>query len=151
METRIKYIKTTNSGWVYAVQVKKWLFWKTIESYASFEGAERFIDTLSQIDEFNNKTNSSNEIVSKSLNNIVYEGWAVRNIHHNGDLYSKVNFYTSYPSKRENSNVFNGTLWKDANGYVDPIIEIKGEKFFFTRQSVSKYRPPSLYSASNLA
>ncbi len=130
METRIKYIKTTNSGWVYAVQVKKWLFWKTIESYASFEGAERFIDTLSQIDEFNNKTNSSNEIVSKSLNNIVYEGWAVRNIHHNGDLYSKVNFYTSYPSKRENSNVFNGTLWKDANGYVDPIIEIKGEKFF---------------------
>lgn len=130
METRIKYIKTTNSGWVYAVQVKKWLFWKTIESYASFEGAERFIDTLSQIDEFNNKTNSSNEIVSKSLNNIVYEGWAVRNIHHNGDLYSKVNFYTSYPSKRENSNVFNGTLWKDANGYVDPIIEIKGKKFF---------------------
>ena len=130
METRIKYIKTTNSGWVYAVQVKKWLFWKTIESYASFEGAERFLNILKDIDDFNNKTNSSNEIVSKSLNNIVYEGWAVRNILNNGDLYSKVNFYTSYPSKKENSKLFNGTLWKDANGYIDPIVEIKGEEFF---------------------
>ena len=130
METRIKYIKTNKNGWCYAIQVKKWLFWKTIETYATFEGAERFIDILSKIDDFNNKTNSSNEIVSKSLDNIVYEGWAVRNIHHNGDLYSKVNFYTSYPSKKENSNAFNGTLWTNANGYVSPIIEIKGEKFF---------------------
>ena len=130
METRIKYIKTTRHGWCYAIQVKKWIFWKTIETYTTFEGAERFIDTLSKIDDFNSKTNSSNEIVSKSLNNIVYEGWAVRNIHNNGDLYSKVNFYTSYPSKKENSKLFNGTLWKDANGYIDPIVEIKGEEFF---------------------
>lgn len=130
METRIKYIKTTRNGWCYAIQVKKWLFWKTIETYTTFEGAERFIDRLSQIDDFNSKTNSSNKIVSKSLNNIVYEGWAVRNIHNNGDLYSKVNFYTSYPSKKENSKLFNGTLWKDANGYIDPIVEIKGEEFF---------------------
>lgn len=130
METRIKYIKTTRHGWCYAIQVKKWIFWKTIEIYTTLEGAERFIDRLSQIDDFNSKTNSSNKIVSKSLNNIVYEGWAVRNIHNNGDLYSKVNFYTSYPSKKENSKLFNGTLWKDANGYIDPIVEIKGEEFF---------------------
>ena len=130
METRIKYIKTTRHGWCYAIQVKKWIFWKTIETYTTFEGAERFIDRLSQIDDFNSKTNSSNKIVSKSLNNIVYEGWAVRNIRNNGDLYSKVNFYTSYPSKKENSKLFNGTIWKDANGYIDPIVEIKGEEFF---------------------
>lgn len=130
MKRRIKYIKTTKNGWLYAIQVKRWIFWKTIETYASFEGAKRFLNILEEIDGFNNKTKSPNEIVSKSLNNIVYEGWAVRNIHHNGELYSKVNFYTSYPSKKENSNIFNGTLWKDANGYVDPIVEIKGEEFF---------------------
>jgi hypothetical protein len=130
MKTRIKYIKTTRNGWCYAIQVKKWIFWKTIETYATFEGADRFLNILKDIDDFNDKTNSSNEIDSKSLNNIVYEGWAVRNIYNNGDLYSKVNFYTSYPSKKENSKLFNGTLWKDANGYIDPIVEIKGEEFF---------------------
>lgn len=122
METRIKYIKKNDKEGVYAVQVKTWLFWKTIYTDGIFANIEKFIDKLNQIDDFNNKT--------KSLNKIVYEGWAVRNIHNNGDLYSKVNFYTSYPSKRKNSNVFNGTLWIDANGYVDPIIEIKGEEFF---------------------
>ena len=129
MKTRIEYIKKNNL-WYYAVQIKKWIFWKTVYTDISFANVEKFIDTLSKIDDFNNKTNSSNEIVSKSLDNIVYEGWAVRNIHNNGDLYSKVNFYTSYPSKRENSKVFNGTLWKDANGFIDPIVEIKGEEFF---------------------
>ena len=129
MKTRIEYIKKNNL-WYYAVQIKKWIFWKTVYTDISFANVEKFIDTLSKIDDFNNKTNSSNEIVSKSLDNIVYEGWAVRNIHNNGDLYSKINFYTSYPSKRENSKVFNGTLWKDANGFIDPIVEIKGEEFF---------------------
>lgn len=123
METRIKYIKKNTAGeGYYAVQVKKWLFWKTIYTDAIFANITKFVNTLAQIDEFNSRT--------KSLNKIVYEGWAVRNIHNNGDLYSKVNFYTSYPSKKENSNVFNGTLWTDANGYIDPIIEIKGEEFF---------------------
>ena len=129
METRIKYIKK-NTGWWYAIQVKKWIFWKTIETHVTFEGAERFLNTLEQIDDFNSKTKSSNMIVPNSSSKIVYDGWAVRNIHNNGDLYSKVNFYTSYPSKKKNSNVFNGTLWINANGYVDPIIEIKGDEFF---------------------
>lgn len=121
METRIKYIKK-NNAWYYAVQVKKWIFWKTLNLCVTWIDVEKFLNTLKDIEEDNNKT--------KSLNNIVYEGWAVRNIHNNGDLYSKVNFYTSYPSKKKNSNAFNGTLWIDANGYVDPIIEIKGEEFF---------------------
>lgn len=129
METRINYIKKNNL-WYYAVQIKKWIFWKTVYTDLSFANVEKFIDTLSKIDDFNSNAKSSNEIVSKSLNNIVYEGWAVRNIHNDGDLYSKVHFYTSYPSKKKNSNVFNGTLWTDTNGYVDPIIEIKGEEFF---------------------
>lgn len=130
MKRRIKYIKKNDYEGYYAVQVKMWLFWKTIYINTIFDNVEKFIDKLDQIDEFNRKIKSPNEIVSKSLNNIVYEGWAVRNIHHNGDLYSKVNFYTSYPSKKEISNTFSGTLWKDGNGYIDPIVEIKGEEFF---------------------
>ena len=63
METRIKYIKTPKNGWCYAIQVKKWIFWKTIETYATFEGAERFLNILKDIDEFNSKTKSSNKIV----------------------------------------------------------------------------------------
>ena len=63
MKRRIKYIKTTKNGWLYAVQVKRWIFWKTIETYASFEGAKRFLNTLEEIDGFNNKTKSSNDIV----------------------------------------------------------------------------------------
>ena len=55
METRIKYIKINKNGWCYAVQVKKWLFWKTIETYASFEGAERFLNILKDIDDFISK------------------------------------------------------------------------------------------------
>ena len=81
METRIKYIKTERNGWCYAIQIKKWIFWKTIETYTSFEGAERFLNTLKEIDDFNDKAKSSNKIV--------YNGWAVRNVYENtGSAYS---------------------------------------------------------------
>ena len=85
METRIKYIKTTNSGWVYAVQVKKWLFWKTIYTDGIFANIEKFIDTLAQIDEFYNKT--------KSLSKIVYDGWAARNVYKNTGIGYSIYFF----------------------------------------------------------
>lgn len=129
-ETRVKYIKKNAFEGYYAVQVKRWVFWKTIYKDTILANVEKVIDGLAKIDDLNRKIKSPNEVVSKSLNNIVYEGWAVRNIHDNGKLYSRVDFYTSYPSKKENSSIFNGTLWKDANGYVNPIIEIKREEFF---------------------
>ena len=121
METRVKYIKTTNSGWVYAVQVKKWLFWKTIESYASFEGAERFIGTLSQIDEFNSKI--------KSLNKIVYDGWAVRNVYKNTGIGYSIYFFKSFP-KRRKSNDESEIIWEDCNGSIRPTMEIKTKTLF---------------------
>ena len=64
MKIRIKYIKK-NTGY-YAVQVRKWLFWKTIYTNIVFDNVKIFIDTLAKIDEFNSKT--------KSLNKIVYDG-----------------------------------------------------------------------------
>ena len=86
METRIKYIKK-NTEYYYAVQIKRWLFWKTIYTDAIFANVEKFIDTLAQIDEFNNK--------AKSLKELVYEGYAVRNVYKNtGPAYS-INFFDS--------------------------------------------------------
>ena len=60
MERRIKYIKK-NSGWYYAVQIKIWIFWKTIYTDGIFANVEKFIDTLRQIDDFNSKAKSSNK------------------------------------------------------------------------------------------
>ena len=122
METRIKYIKTTNSGWVYAVQVKKWLFWKTIESYASFEGAERFLNTLKEISDFNSKAKSSNKIV--------YDGWAVRNVYKNtGPSYS-ISFFNSPVHKRKHDDDEPERTWADCNDNIVPIMEIKTKKLF---------------------
>ena len=118
METRIKYIKK-NTGWHYAVQVKKWLFWKTIETCATFECAERFIDTLSQIDNFNNKT--------KSLNKIVYDGWVVRNVYKSSIDYS-ISFFKSYPNKWKSNN--SEIIWEDCNGNLVPTMKIKVKEFF---------------------
>lgn len=121
MKTRIKYIKTDKNGWLYAVQVKKWIFWKTLETYASIEGADRFLNTLKEIDDFNNKI--------KSLNKIVYNGWAVRNVYkHTGIGYS-LNFFESYPNRCKNNDK-SEIIWRGTNDDVVPIIEIKSKKLF---------------------
>ena len=122
MKTRIKYIKTTNNGWLYAVQVKKWLFWKTIETYASFEGAERFIDTLSQIDDFNSKT--------KSLNKIVHDGWAVRNVYKNSGSAYSISFFNSSVHKRKHNDDGSERTWADCNDNIVPKMEIKAKTLF---------------------
>lgn len=121
METRIKYIKTNKNGWCYAIQVKKWLFWKTIETYASFESAERFLNTLKEIDEFNSKTNS--------LSKIVYDGWAVRNVFKNTGTAYSINFFESRPS-RSKSNNESEIIWEDCNGNIVPTMEIKTKTLF---------------------
>lgn len=121
MKTRIKYIKTTNNGWLYAVQVKKWLFWKTIETYASFEGAERFLNTLKDIDEFNSKT--------KSLNKIVCNGWAVRNVYKNTGIGHSIKFFESYPIRRSKSDG-SDMIWTDINGCTVPAMEIAAKELF---------------------
>jgi len=121
MKTRIKYIKTNKNGWCYAIQVKKWIFWKTIETYASFEGAERFLNTLKEIDDFNDK--------AKSLNKIVYNGYAVRNVYENIGIGYSVNFFESYPSRCK-SDKQTEMIWRDINGSSTPTMEIKGKKLF---------------------
>ena len=74
METRIKYIKKSNS-WYYAVQVKKWIFWKTLKLCNTWLSVEEFFNEMKKIEEYNNKINPTNKIV--------YNGWAVRNVYKN--------------------------------------------------------------------
>lgn len=119
MERRIKYVyKKKNNSYCYAVQVKKWLFWKTIYTDFSLTNIEKFIDTLDQIDEFNNN----------SLNKIVCDGWAVKNLYKSGpDCFIK--FYQSYPSRRKIDDKF-AIVWEDSNGFVTSPILFYTEKLF---------------------
>ena len=121
METRIKYIKTPKNGWIYAIQVKKWLFWKTIEAYTTFEGAERFLNILKEIDEFNGKT--------KSLNKIVYDGYAVRNVYENTGSALSISFFNSSVHKR---NIGDTPVrrWADCNDNISPKMEIYAKNIF---------------------
>ena len=120
MLTRIKYIKKNNS-WYYVVQIKKWLFWKTIYINTVFTNVEKFIDTLAQIDEFNSKAKSSNKIV--------YNGWAVRNVFANTGLGYSINFFNSYPSRRKTVER-SESIWEDCNGNITPTMEIKMPELF---------------------
>lgn len=121
METRIKYIKKNLHEGYYAVQIRKWLFWRTIYTDTVFVNVEKFIDTLAQIDEFNNK--------SKSLKEIIYDGYAVRNVYKNtGPAYS-INFFESYPSRSKSDNK-SEIIWKDINDNIIPSMEIKAKKLF---------------------
>lgn len=119
METRINYIKRKNS-WYYAVQVKRWIFWKTLKLSFNWVEVENFLNTLKKIEEFNSKT--------KSLNKIVYEGWAVRNVHTTG-ISHVLKFFESYPRKYKSGNNCE-IIWEDCNGNLIPTMEIKGKKLF---------------------
>lgn len=122
METRIKYIKKNMYEGYYAVQVKKLIFWKTIYTDAIFANVEKFIDKLVKIDEFNSKINS--------LNEIVYDGWAVRNVYKNrGPSYS-ISFFNSPVHKRKHDDNEPERTWADCNDNIVPIMEIKAKKLF---------------------
>ena len=120
MKTRINYIKKNNL-WYYAVQIKKWIFWKTVYTDLIFTNVEKFIGTLSKIDEYNSKT--------KSLSKIVYDGWAVRNVFKNTGTAYSINFFESHPS-RSKSNNESEIIWEDCNGNIVPTMEIKTKTLF---------------------
>ena len=121
MKTRVKYIKKNMYEGYYAVQVKKLIFWKTIYTDFIFANVEKFINKLAQIDEFNSKI--------KSLNKIVYDGWAVRNVYKNTGIGYSINFFNSFPSRRK-SNDESEIIWEDCNGSITPTMEIKTKTLF---------------------
>lgn len=122
MKTRIKYIKKNPHEGYYAIQVKKWIFWKTIRTDTIFANVEKFIDMLAQIDEFNNKAKSSKELV--------YEGYAVRNVYKNTGASYSISFFDSVVHKRKHNDNETERTWADINDNVVPIMEIKAKNLF---------------------
>ena len=120
METRIKYIKKNNT-WYYAVQVKKWIFWKTLKLCITWLAVEEFFNEMEKIAVFNDKIKSSKKIV--------YDGWAVRNVFKNSGPAYSIYFFKSHPNRRKSDNE-SEIIWEDCNGHIQPAIEIKNETLF---------------------
>lgn len=120
MERRIKYIKKNNS-WYYAIQVKKWIFWKTIKICSTWLAVNEFFNELEKIEEYNNKINP--------LNKIVYNGWAVRNVYKNTGTAYSINFFESRPSRRKSDND-SEIIWENCNGSITQTMEIKTKTLF---------------------
>ena len=120
MERRIKYIKKNNS-WYYAIQVKKWIFWKTIKICSTWLAVNEFFNELEKIEEYNNKINPTNKIV--------YDGWAVRNVYKNTGIGYSIYFFKSLPSRRKNNDE-SEIIWEDCNGSITPTMEIKSKTLF---------------------
>lgn len=124
METRIKYIKKKNS-WYYAVQVKKWIFWKTLKLCSTWLDVEKFFDFLEKVEEYNNKNNNP-----KPTNKVVYTGYGVRDIISNGSPDWKLGFFTTYPKKTKRGSS-GGVDWVDSCGHaILPLISINLPKLF---------------------
>lgn len=64
MKMRVKYVRH-GADWRYELQVKKWLFWKTVDRFVTLKRVEEFLDTLKEVDEFN-KRFDSNPLVEKT-------------------------------------------------------------------------------------
>ena len=120
MERRIKYIKKNNS-WYYAIQVKKWIFWKTIKLCSTWLAVNEFFNELEKIEEYNNKINPTNKIV--------YDGWEVRNVYKNTGIGYSIYFFKSLPSRRKNNDE-SEIIWEDCNGSITPTMEIKSKTLF---------------------
>ena len=120
METRIKYIEKNNS-WYYAVQVKKWVFWKTLKLCSTWLDVDNFFNEMKKVDDFNSK--------SKSVNKVVYTGYGVRDIISSGEPYWKLGFFTTYPKKTKRCSS-GGIEWVDSCGHALPLISINLPKLF---------------------
>ena len=87
MEIRIKE-KSAKIGIEYAVQVKRFLLWKTVASYTDIKVAIDFANELKNVNDFNKPKNEKVE----------YYLWAVRPKY--SDYSSYVDMYLNCPCKR---------------------------------------------------
>lgn len=60
MKKRVKYIKHG-----YVLQVKRLIFWKTIKRFLSLKQVEEYLNTLNEVDDFNNKF-LNNRVIKKN-------------------------------------------------------------------------------------
>lgn len=63
MKLRVKY--ALKGSWRYVLQIKKWIFWKTIATFPTLENVEEFVKNLKKVDDFNESLNKSGQKVIK--------------------------------------------------------------------------------------
>lgn len=118
MEIRIKPIAKKNSL-IFAVQIRKSLFWKTLMKTNTIESAERIVKSIKNVDELNNKNNNPK---------IIVDGWAVRNIYNSGVSHN-LGFFRNYPTRTRNAE--NEIFWIDSDNNTSfPFIEIHAKSLF---------------------
>lgn len=89
MKIRIKETYEVDKA-VYKVQVKRGLFWKTVDKYVHLEDATAFADNLKTMDEYNNPK-PKNPTLS-------FIGYGVRNNYCTTGIAHVMNIYEEYPT-----------------------------------------------------
>ena len=118
MKVRIKERKC-KYGISYIIQIKRGLFWKTLETGLTLENAQSLVNDLVEMDNFNNNSDTKNKMV--------YEGWAVRNVSKQLGSFRHLEVFKSYPTKfNDDGEVF----WKGEYGTSFSDIQIKCDKLF---------------------
>lgn len=93
METRIK-VKKIRDEIVYYVQVKRFLFWKTLAYGTTFKDIENTIEILKKVNEINNPKNKK----------VVFEGWMARSQFENSGISYSIDVYSEYPEYKRSDN-----------------------------------------------
>ena len=118
MKIRIRETYEVNKA-VYKVQVKRGLFWKTVEKYAQLEDAIKFADNLKKMDEYNNP--------KPEYPKYSFTAWAVRNYDRRTGPYKCLNVFTDLPEKK---NTEYGLQWHSDRESYFPFMELRLEKLF---------------------
>lgn len=118
MKVRIKEKKHNNTV-SFVVQVKRGLFWKTLETGLTLENAQSLANDLIEMHNFNNNSDTKNKMV--------YEGWVVRNVSKRLGSFGHLEIFKSYPAKFNNNG---DVLWKNEYGSAFYDIQIRCDKLF---------------------
>ena len=115
MKIRIRE-KSVKNAIRYCVQVKRFLFWKTVNISESLDSAMEIYDSLIKMDSINNPPKKENE-------SVVMYGWMVRNQYTSG-IAKILNVYSDNPTYYRNR--FGDICWSGHS-----IGDIQTEKNLF--------------------
>lgn len=108
MKIRIKE-KSIKNAIHYCVQVKRCLFWKTVNISESLDSAMETYDSLIKMDSINNPPKK--EPPKKETESIVMYGWMVRNQYSSTGISRTLHVYSDYPRYKS----YNGDVYWSGN------------------------------------
>lgn len=114
MKIRIKE-KSIEGVINYSVQVKRCLYWKTVNTTSNLDSAAEIVENLKKMEEIN-KTNEDK---------IVCIGWMARNQYENTGISSVIDVYSEYPEYKRSDN--KKTIYWSGN----QIVSIKTKTHLF--------------------